>query len=110
MFRVEVTETAERDVHIILSWLSERSPKGAVTWYQAWEAAIEFLSVNPQAASLAPENRDHEEEIRHWPFKTTQGYRYRALLIVRNQVVYITNVRGTGQQRVTSEELGRSGD
>lgn len=54
MFRVEVTETAERDVHVILSWLLERSPKGAAAWYQAWEAAIEFLTVNPYAASLAP--------------------------------------------------------
>ena len=44
-FHVEVTETAERDVHVILSWLSERSPKGAIAWYQAWEFAIEFLSV-----------------------------------------------------------------
>ena len=60
--------------------------------------------MNPHAASLAPRNSDHGEEIRHWPFKTTLGYRYRALFIVRDQVVYSTNVRGTGQQTVPNEE------
>ncbi len=36
-FHVEVTKTAERDVHVILSWLLERSPIGAIAWYPAWE-------------------------------------------------------------------------
>ena len=96
-FRVETTKTAETEVHRILSWLADRSPQGTIAWYDAWKEAMEFLSVNPYSASLAPENSDHEEVIRHWSFKTARGHSYRTLFIIREQVVYITNVRGKGR-------------
>ena len=108
-YRVEVTERAKQDTDRILSWLSEHSAKGAANWFAAWEAACAFLVENVHATSVAPENVDHEEEIRQWPFRTPHGHRYRILLIIRGKTIFITNVRGTGQQFVSKSEFGKPG-
>ncbi len=104
--QVELTERARRDVESILAWLSNRSAVGAARWFAAWEQACEFLAENATATSVAPESIDHEEEIRQWPFKTAQGHRYRALVIIRSNTVFVINVRGTGQQFVQQSDLG----
>lgn len=103
---VQVTTCAERDLTAILDWLSERSLQGANAWFEVWLKTCSELSQNASAASLAPENPDHEEEIRQWFFKTPKGRRYRALFIIRDNVVFILNVRGSGEEFVSKDELG----
>ena len=106
-FQVETTRRAEQDVNQIVAWLFERSPQGAAVWYDAWEIALAFLAKNPHATALAPEDADHEEDIRNWTFGTSGGRRYRVLFIIRGATVYITNVRGAGQQLVPKEDLDK---
>jgi len=106
-YRIEVTATAEGELDAILDWLLERSSQGAESWFVAWIAATTFVSENTLAAPLAPENDDHDEDVRHWPFKTDHGRRYRLLFIIRENTAYITNVRGYGQKLVTKSELGK---
>jgi plasmid stabilization system protein ParE len=105
-YQVEVTERAKLEIDCILGWLFDRSPAGAASWFEAWEQACVFLAENAHASSIAPESNDHEEEIRQWPFRTAHGHRYRALLIIRGNTVFITNVRGTGQPFVRRSDLG----
>ena len=104
-YAVRTTANSEQEILAIVEWLEERSPKGVLAWCDAWEAAIELLASNPLIASLAPENSDHDEEVRNWSFKTKLGNRYRMLLIVRDKTVFITNVRGAGQKQVAKDEL-----
>ncbi len=106
-YQIEVTDTAEGDLDGILDWLLERSPQGAAAWFAAWNTATMFISESALAAPLAPENDDHDEDVRHWPFKTDHGRRYRLLFIIRENTAYITNVRGYGQKLVTKSELGK---
>ncbi len=63
---------------------------------EAYERAVESLLENPHRG-FAPENPDHEEEIRQCLFKTRHGLQYRLLYLVREDTVYILHVRGAGQ-------------
>ena len=76
-FRVEFTGRAEREFDAILTWLRERSHAGAQSWLNALEKSVANISSNPHLAPVAPENDDHEPEIRHYLFKTSRGRRYR---------------------------------
>lgn len=106
-YRVEFSDRAQRELESILAWLLERSHAGARAWMEQLENSVSSIAENPHSAPLAPENVDHQAEIRHFLFKTRHGSRYRLLLTIIDDVVYITNVRGSGQQPVAKDELGR---
>ena len=99
-YDVELSFRAERDLDRILGWIAERSPQGARNWLQRWKEVRRFLSERPESCRLAPESEDHEEEIRHIVFKTRQGRKYRALFVIRGNCVFVTNLRGPGQDLV----------
>ena len=107
---VELSFRAEKDLDAILAWISGRSPQGARMWLARWKEVCRFLSDRPESCLLAPENSDHEEEIRHIVFKTRSGRRYRALFVIRGHRVFVTNLRGPGQDLVPPEELGVPND
>ncbi|MEZ6070150.1 MAG: hypothetical protein R3C10_07680 [Pirellulales bacterium] len=98
---VELTLRAERDVDEILGFLSKRSPQGAATWLACLEEVLADQSGNALRMPLDPENRDHDEEIRHVIFKTRRRRKHRANYVVRGQLVLVTNVRGPGQDRIS---------
>lgn len=104
-FRVDLTSRAERDVDAILGWIHERSPQGAATWYRRWNEVLRSLLANAGSCPLAPENDDHDEEIRHIVFKTRRGRRYRALFVIRDSRVFVIHVRGPGQNVMSREEV-----
>lgn len=105
-YQVKLTLQAERDLDHILEWLTQRSPQGAASWLRRWDEVRQFLSERADKCLLAPENEDHEEEIRHTVFKTRRGKKYRTLFVIREGCVYITNLRGPGQDLVPPEEFG----
>lgn len=63
------------------------------------------LSEKPGTFHLAPENVDHPIEIRHVIFKTPRGNNYRALFVIHASTVFVTNIRGLGQDLVAPDEL-----
>ena len=102
---VELSFRAEKDLDDILAWIASRSPQGARMWLARWKEVCRLLSERPETCLLAPENSDHEEDIRQIVFKTRSGRKYRALFVIRGNRVFITNLRGPGQDLVPPDEL-----
>ncbi|TWT92313.1 Plasmid stabilization system protein [Botrimarina colliarenosi] len=100
MFEVELSARAERDFDSIVRYLLKRSPTGAARWIDAFEAMLSALPNSAEANALAPENADHLDTIRNAFFKTRSGRTYRALYIIRGGRLFITHIRGPGQDRV----------
>lgn len=96
---------AEADLDEILAWLHERSPTGAATWFRRWLEVEDLLRRRPASQALAPENSDHEEEIRNVIFKTRRGKKYRCLFLIREETVYVLHIRGPGQDLVAPDHL-----
>jgi plasmid stabilization system protein ParE len=107
---VELSFRAEKDLDDILAWIACQSPQGARTWLARWKEVCRILSERPESCLLAPENSDHEEEIRHIVFKTRSGRKYRAIFVIRGNRVLVTNLRGPGQDLVPPDELAVRND
>ena len=104
-YRVELTEQAEHDVDHILGWISNRSPQGAATWSRRFDKVLSKLRTSPDRGQLPPENNDHDAEIRHIVFKTRRGRPYRAVFVIRDDMVLVLHVRGPGQDIMRPDEL-----
>lgn len=104
-YRIELSARAERDLEQILGWIHERSPPGASTWFSRWQEVIAELASHPLRFSLAPENNDHDVEIRNVIFSTRRGKKYRAVFVVREDVVFIAHLRGPGQDLVRPQDF-----
>ena len=99
-FDVELSARAERDFQSIVDYLAKRSTSGATSWIDAFEAMTLALPASAETHPLAPENDDHVETIRNALFKTRRGRTYRAVYIIRAGRVFITHIRGPGQNRI----------
>lgn len=104
-YSVFLTPRATREVDEILDWISERSPRGAMTWAARWDEVIDELGQRPDTFGIAPEGRGSGAEIRHVIFKTRHGNPYRALFVVHKDQVWVIHVRGSGQDIVSLDEL-----
>jgi plasmid stabilization system protein ParE len=104
-YRVQPTAQAEADIDRIFDWLHRRSPDGARRWYEAFWDSAERLKSFPQSCGLAPESRDFPEEVRQMLFKTRRGRTYRALFVIRGDLVHILCVRGPGERPVKPEDI-----
>jgi len=104
-FNAELLWRAERDVDHILTWLTERSPKGAASWLRRWDQTFAILESSADEYGLAPENEGHPLEIRQIMFRTRKGRDYRALYTIRGNDVYVMHIRAPGQDLVPPEEL-----
>jgi plasmid stabilization system protein ParE len=96
---------AERDFQKAYDWIAERSPRGAASWADAFYKALKTLERNPQVCGFAPENDDHDAELRQLIFKTRQGHRYRAIFTIQGHRVYVLHIRGPGQDIMTADEI-----
>lgn len=105
MHRVELSLRVKRELDATLAWLVAQSKPGAARWLQQWDEVLVSLAKNPLSSSIAPENDDHAETIRQIIFKTRRGRRYRALFVIRGETVFVTNLRGPGQDFVPAHEL-----
>lgn len=104
-FHVELTTRAERDLGKIFSWIAERSPQGGVTWFRRWLEVLDDLESSADKAGLAPEDTDHGQTIQNVVFKTRRGRRYRVIITIENDVVYVLHIRGPGQNLLSAAEL-----
>lgn len=105
MFTVVLTEPADRDVDEILQWLKERSLRGASSWRSSYRRAIAVIQEHGDSFGLAPESIDHAEDIREFTFSTRHGNIYRLIFILRDDIVYVLRVRGTGQSLLSRDEI-----
>ena len=104
-YQVVLLSRAETELADIAVWLSERSPDGAIRWLDAFEAARQSLSVNPQGCGLAPENDVVDEEIRQIFFQTRRGQPYRAVFTIIDKEVRVLHIRGPHQRPLRADKL-----
>jgi len=99
-YRVELTEAAYADLDRLTASLAERSPEAADRLTARFFEALPRLEAFPLACGLAHESRDFPEEVRHLLFQIRKGRSYRALFIVRGDVVKVLCVRAPGERPV----------
>ena len=102
---VRVSRSARADVRQTLHDLNARSRPGAVAWRRAFEAMLSRLENRPAGFALASENDLFDEPIRQTLFKTRAGRTYRAVFVVRADVVHVLRVRGPGQNLLDADDL-----
>ena len=108
-FTVVFTDEASFQVLQIEEWIAERSLRGAAAWQTALRLAIAKLAERGPAFSLAPESSEFTEPLLQLLFRTRRGLTYRALFVVRNDVVIVVSVRGFGQDLVGADEINIPG-
>jgi hypothetical protein len=99
-FRVIIQPVAEVEVQKIYDWLAERSPQGAVTWYEAYIFALDALRSDPQSRPIALDAPVQGFPVHELLFQTRRGKPYRILFIVIEdaRAVRVLHVRGHGQR------------
>ena len=78
-------------------WIKERSSKGALSWLDTLEKTLRELQTRAVSCGPATEADDFDVDLRQRLFKTRRGNTYRLVFILREDVVHILAVRGTGQ-------------
>jgi plasmid stabilization system protein ParE len=96
-FNVVVVATAQRDFEAIVSWIAERSPRGAARWVAQFERTVDSLSDNPHRFASAPEADLAGRDVRQVLFKTRSGRTYRALFDIAGSTVRVLRIRGPHQ-------------
>lgn len=104
-YRIQPSERAEADVTRIYVWLTRRSPDGATRWYEAFWNAMERLKAFPASCPQAAESSELGEDVRELLFGTKKERTYRALFVVKADVVHILCVRGPGERPVRPEDV-----
>ncbi len=102
-YKIEVTTTAEVEAEDAILWIKQFSPDGARHFSEGLIKAIKSLQTNPFRCSLSPENEFFYEEIRQLIYG-----KYRILMTIADQTVYVLHIRHSSQkfvrQNLTKDE------
>jgi plasmid stabilization system protein ParE len=94
------------DTETIFSWLQQRSPQGATTWYEALREAVKSVAARPEIYPAFPEAMPRwNRQIHQALFKTPRGRRYRIVFEWTDTEIRILRVRGPGQRPLRSQDL-----
>ncbi len=104
-FRVELAEGAYADLDRLMGWLADRSPGAEDRLSSRFHNALARLEANPFSCGRAYENSGAGEDVRHLLFETRKGRVYRALFVVRGDLVLVLCVRAPGEKPVGPDEL-----
>lgn len=104
-FTVTLQPHAEADLDEILERLNEKSPRGAVSWLEAWNQARANLAQHANSYGAAAENDDHEIYVQQILFRTRYSNYYRAIFTIVDNAVHVLHIRGSGQDLVSPDEL-----
>ena len=102
---VSLLRRADHDAKRIYRWLANRSPTGALRWYEALLDTLEVVRQRPSDCPLADEAELAALDIRQRLFKTRRGRFYRVLFIISGQQVRVLRVRGPGQRPLQPDQL-----
>ena len=103
--KLVIIEPAEFDVDYIYRYISERSARGAASWYRAFEECTTRIVNRPFACCLAPENPKFTFELRQAILKTRYGDPYRCVFTVVDNEVRLLRVRGRGQRPLETADI-----
>ena len=105
-YHVELTEGAYADLDRLASPLARHSAASADGFTRRFHEALTRLETFPLGCGLAYESDDFPEPVRHLLFEVRRGRRYRALFVVRDDVVTIFCIRAPGERPVQPGEVG----
>jgi plasmid stabilization system protein ParE len=100
-----MTERAYADLIRLTNWLAARSPETAHRTTARFYTALPRLETRPFSCGLAHEDRYCPEELRHLLFEVRMGRMYRALSVVRDDLVKVVCVRAPGEKPVRPEDV-----
>ena len=100
-----IVEPAEFDVDYIYRYIFERSPRGAATWYRAFEEYTTRIVNQPFSCSLAPETPKFTFELRQAIFKTRYGDPCRCVFTVVDNEVRVLRLRGHGRPPLETTDI-----
>jgi hypothetical protein len=104
-FRVELTAGAFADLDRLSASLGARSAEMADRFTASFYESLSRLESRPFSCGLAYENRYFSEEVRHLLFRIGRGRRYRALFIIRGDMVTVLCVRAPGERPARPEDI-----
>jgi plasmid stabilization system protein ParE len=104
-YRVELTDRAYRDLDRLMNWLAERSPGAEERLLARFQKALIRLESNPFTCGFAFENSEFPDELRHLLFETRKGRVYRALFVVRDDVVKVLTIRAPDEKPIRPDDL-----
>jgi plasmid stabilization system protein ParE len=102
---VRILPRAEHDVRHIFDFIADKSPDGALRWWDVFQKSAANLAINPTSYTLAPESGIGGYELRQFLFKTRRGRTYRGIFTVVGSEIRILRVRGPGQAPLEADEL-----
>jgi plasmid stabilization system protein ParE len=92
-FRVKQTTQAERDLDVILEWLTgQQAGETGQRWFQGLKDTLDSLSELPHRCSLAPENIEFPFEVRQLLYGS-KPHQYRVLFTIEADMVIILHIR-----------------
>jgi plasmid stabilization system protein ParE len=104
-YRVVALRRADADVRHITRWIAQRSPQGAQSWLDAYEALLERLAEHPDSCPAAFEDPECSIPLKEALFRTRHGRTYRAVFTIAGDEVRILRIRGPGQPTLQDDEL-----
>lgn len=107
-YRVEITKTAEVDLHALCSWVIAQAPHQGALWFNGLETAILSLDREPRRCPVAPESVDTDHPIRVLHYGRRRDV-YRIFFAVddRRRVVRVLHIRHAAQRRITVKDEPR---
>ncbi len=104
-FSLRILPRAENDAQHIFDYIANRSPEGALRWWDALQQAAWKITENPQGYGYAPENSLSHFDLRQFLFKTRRGRTYRGVFAIVNDQIRILRIRGPGQAPLDEDEM-----
>lgn len=101
---IEYTERARNHLLEIVDWIADKSPPAAERWLDRLEEAVGSLNRDPKRFASAPENAQHEIEIRQMLVGNRRG-QYRVLFTVTEARVVVLDARHSMRDWLEPGEL-----
>ena len=100
-YRVVIHEVARDDIRRNACWWADNHSKvQAESWFHNAFDRIESLSALPESYPLAPENDDFPFDMPELHFGVGSRPSYRAVFVIRGDVVHVLSVRRAAQDRI----------
>ena len=105
-YRVVIHEVARGDIRRNARWWAENhSTVQAESWFHNAFDNIESLSSMSESHPLAPENDEFPFEMRELHFGLGSRPSYRAVFVIRDQIVHVLTVRRAAQDRISLTDI-----
>jgi hypothetical protein len=104
-YQVELSSRAEADLDRLLISLEEVSSTASHRLVRNFWKAVTRLRTYPLACGLAYENKYFSEDLRHLLFFANRRRKYKALFVIRGNVVHVLCVRAPGEKPVKPKDI-----